>query len=591
MLITRTLLILLLIPLLLLGQSSNSEKLKVLKKHISEHYFTKSTDLKTEFNQAIEIAKELNSDLDLADLYKMQGTTYYFNSQYDKALMSYTMALKLYEKKNNKKGIAGIYNEIGVLYTKDKNYSEALQNLENAKKIAYEIKDTSSICASLNNAGIVYEYTLKFDLALENYNQAINMYEMINDEVGLSYGYENIGAIYLLQKKYNSAIELFNKSLALRKKNKLEQGITISYFYLAETYKELKENNTSRNYYDSSLNKAISIQYTDYIQKNYQALSYLYLIQKDYKMAFEFQIQATKIKDSLLNEQKIKQLSEWQTIYEVERKTSENELLKKTNELNAQKVKNKNFVLLIVSLIFIISFVLAWLFYKNKQHKTAIDTKNKIHLAEQIQREKISHDLHDNVGAQLSYIVSNLDLIDSNEIKNDWIEKRIKSINEMSKQAIVTLRETVWALNNKSISIEQFADKYKSYVIKMSDYIENVAIQFKENIEHDEVLEPNDALHLFRICQEALNNSLKHSNASEINIEFLTNSEYKFIFKLKDNGHGFDEIQAQKKGHYGLQNMKERAKQLGAEFNILTTLGSGTSVEIFIFNQKNTTNE
>lgn len=591
MFLIRLFFILFCFPILLIGQTNNSEKLKTLKKHISEHYFTKSTDLNSDFIQAIELAKELNSELDLADLYKMRGTSYYFNSQYDKALMSYTMALKLYEKINNKKGIAGIYNEIGVLYTKDKNYNEALKNLENAKKIANEIKDTTSLCASLNNAGIVYEYTLKYDLALKNYNQAINMYELIKDEVGLSYGYENIGAIYLLQKKYNSAIELFNKSLALRKKNKLEQGITISYFYLAETYKELKDNSTSSNYYDSSLNKAISIQYTDYIQKNYQALSNLYLNQKDYKMAYEFQIQATKIKDSLLNEQKIKQLSEWQTIYEVERKTNENELLKKTNELNAQKVKNKNFVLLIVSLLFIISIVLAWLFYKNKQHKIANETKNKIHLAEQIQREKISHDLHDNVGAQLSYIVSNLDLINSKEIKNDWIETRIKSINEMSKQAIVTLRETVWALNNKSISIEQFADKYKSYVLKMSDYIENVAFHFQDKIEQDYVLEPNDALQLFRICQEALNNSLKHSKSSEISIVFIANSKYKFGFVLKDNGIGFDQEQALKKGHYGLQNMKERSKQLNAEFNILTHLGTGTNVEIYILNQKNTTNE
>jgi len=579
------------LPFFLMGQVSNSEKLKKIKKHITDNYFTKSVDLNSDFNEAIELAKELNSDLDLADLYKMRGISYYFNSQYDKALMHFTLAIKLYEKRNNKKGIASTYNEIGVLYTKDKNYSEALKNLEKAKKIAFEIRDTTSFCASLNNTGIVYEYTLKYDLALENYKQAIKMYELIDDEVGLSYGFENIGAIYLLQKKFNSAIELFNKSLALRNKNKLDQGITISYFYLAETYKEIKEFNVSNKYYDSSLNKAISIQYTDYVQKNYHALSHLYLIQKDYKMAYEYQIKATKLKDSLLNEQKIKQLSEWQTIYEVERKTSENELLKKTNELNTQKVKNKNYVLIMLSFLFLIGIFSAWLFYKNKQHKIAIETKNKIHLAEQIQREKISHDLHDNVGAQLSYIVSNLELIDQHEIKNETIEKRINSINDMSKQAIITLRETVWALNNKSISIEQFADKYKSYVLKMSDYIDHVSFHFLENIEQNDDLEPNDALQLFRICQEALNNSLKHSNANEITIEFHSTSQYKFIFRLKDNGNGFDEDNAHKKGHYGLQNMKERAKLLNSEFTIDTAIGRGTTIEIIILNQKNTTNE
>ncbi len=157
----------------------------------------------------------------------------------------------------------------------------------------------------------------------------------------------------------------------------------------------------------------------------------------------------------------------------------------------------------------------------------------------------------------------------------------------MSKQAISTLRETVWALNNEHISIESFADKFKAYARKMSDLSEGIRLEFKEEIAHDCILMPNTALHLFRICQEGFSNALKHANCSVISIYIGSDAGSLLVFRLADNGAGFDPEEARRKGHYGLENMAHRAAEVGASYKLSTEKGKGTQIELVL--PKNTT--
>jgi signal transduction histidine kinase len=191
------------------------------------------------------------------------------------------------------------------------------------------------------------------------------------------------------------------------------------------------------------------------------------------------------------------------------------------------------------------------------------------------------------VGAQLSYVVSNLDIAGQEMTREQLDPRRMQAISDMSRQAINTLRETVWALNNESISVESFADKLKGYIRKMSDLTPDMQIDFHEDISVNEQLSPNIALHLFRICQESFSNALKHAGCSHINIRLGSSSDMLFSFSLSDNGKGFDPEEARQKGHYGLDNMKHRAAEVGANYSIVTERNKGTEVRLEL--AKNTT--
>lgn len=287
---------------------------------------------------------------------------------------------------------------------------------------------------------------------------------------------------------------------------------------------------------------------------------------------------ASSLKDSLFDAEKNRVLSELQTQYELDVKNKENSLLKQGNELNRQKLKSNRLLIALIVLVFFISTAFGIIFYKRKQKLVRANTLKVVKEAEQIQRTRISHDLHDHVGAQLSYVVSNLDMARIEIEENKLDPKRIDAINDMSKQAINTLRETVWALNNENISVESFADKFKLYALKMTDMNEQIALHFSESIQGEAVLMPNAALHIFRICQEAFSNALRHGKPSQISIEISSNSKYFFYFKLSDNGMGFVLNQPDKNGHYGMINMQSRAEEIGAVLEIESEIGQGTSI-------------
>ncbi len=84
---------------------------------------------------------------------------------------------------------------------------------------------------------------------------------------------------------------------------------------------------------------------------------------------------------------------------------------------------------------------------------------------------------------------------------------------------------------------------------------------------------------LYWIAQEALNNSLKHAEASQTIVQLTTDDEMAQI-QIADDGKGFDPEAVSAKGGMGLINMRERAERLGAELSITSTLGAGTIVRV-----------
>ena len=568
------------------GETNDTIRLKELENYVIGHYFSKTLHVELYASQAIELAKKLNERSSLAELYRMMGIIQYFNGEYDAALANYLDAVALFKELGNVKGEADTYNEIGNVYRKHNRLKEARDILAKAYALSRSIRDTSGMAKAYNNSGIVAETDNDLKTALRNYEAALVLYEKINDSIGQSYCYENIGGIHMMQKNYHEAETYFQKSLALRQAARLEQAVAMSYHYLGELYQKKGDLQASRDMYYACLAIARRIHYPDMAQKALFSIASNYRQAGDFTKAYDYFEQASILKDSLFNAEKSRQLAELQTRFEVDNQRQENLLLQQSNELNRQAIKNRNLVIFIVIFAFAVLITIALLIYKRRQQHMAVLTQLRIQKAERLQRVRISHDLHDHVGAQLSYVVSNLDIANQ-EIKGRHLEpKRLEAITEMSKQAISTLRETVWALNNESISVESFADKFKVYARKMTD-LSTVKLEFHEDIQRNALLSPNAALHLFRICQEAFTNALKHSECTLICISVRSGADIPFEFELSDNGKGFDPEEAGSKGHYGLKNMKHRAEEVGAVYTLSTHLGKGTVISLRL--KENTT--
>jgi tetratricopeptide (TPR) repeat protein len=283
------------------------------------------------------------------------GYIYKTISEYDKAIEYYQRALKISEEINEDRQTANIMNRIGSVYSKIGNNNKALEYFKLSLKIREEVGYTWGVAGSLNNIGSVYNKLNKNDLALEYFFKALEINEELGNTQWKSYNLNNIGSTFKLKGEYSKALQYFTKSLKIKEKRGDKKGIANTYTGIGELYILLKNYNKAIEYFIKSLYLAEEIGVKDKIRDCYLSLSETYSLTGDYKKALEYSNLYSAIKDSILNDEKFKTITEIQTKYETEKKEKENELLKKDLSI---KEKNEQILLFKQGLMFVIILAL-----------------------------------------------------------------------------------------------------------------------------------------------------------------------------------------------------------------------------------------
>ncbi len=193
-------------------------------------------------------------------------------------------------------------------------------------------------------------------------------------------------------------------------------------------------------------------------------------------------------------------------------------------------------------------------------------------------RSKIAADLHDDIGAGLTEIAIMGEVISQklDQRSKKLVGRELRSIGNTSRGLIDSMSDIVWLVNPRRDSLFDLVSRLgNSY----TELLNARGIHFKiENLEilKNIQLEMEYRQHLFLIFKEAINNSLKYSNASEIFLNaFLSGKRIKM--QLFDNGKGFDPNEPTLGN--GVKNMKERAERIGGALLIKSGIGEGTMVE------------
>src|SRR5690606_35314151 len=203
-----------------------------------------------------------------------------------------------------------------------------------------------------------------------------------------------------------------------------------------------------------------------------------------------------------------------------------------------------------------------------------IESQN--HLQEQ--RLAISRDLHDNIGAQLSFIVSAIDTIKYYIAdKNEKLTGKLDNIGAFAKETIQELRDTIWAMNKAGITLADLQSRIANFIekAKQSQLKTHISVVVDKSISADLKFTALQGLNIFRIIQEATSNALKYAEAGHVNIHVAKEGNG-IRFTVRDDGSGFVENEVE--AGNGLQNMRKRAGELGSELELLPVLGEETTV-------------
>jgi ligand-binding sensor domain-containing protein/two-component sensor histidine kinase len=191
-------------------------------------------------------------------------------------------------------------------------------------------------------------------------------------------------------------------------------------------------------------------------------------------------------------------------------------------------------------------------------------------------RAKLAADLHDNIGSSLTEISIWSEII-RKRIKNPEkdIEKSLQMISNNSRNLIDNMSDIVWLVNPKRDTLYDLILRLRDTYSELSSY---TSISFKsENIKALEkvTLSIEHRQHLYLIFKEAINNSITHSNCTEISLDAFVKGR-KLEMVLSDNGSGFN--QEGQRGN-GLENIKNRAKTIGGVLSINSEPGKGTTIK------------
>ena len=206
------------------------------------------------------------------------------------------------------------------------------------------------------------------------------------------------------------------------------------------------------------------------------------------------------------------------------------------------------------------------------------ETQNKL----QDQRLKISRDLHDNIGAQLTFIISSIENLQYGfEIKNEKLTKKLKGISAFTKETIYELRDTIWAMNKSEISLEDLQTRISNFVENANTHSGNINFKFilKDTVLNSTIFSSVTGMNVYRIVQESINNTIKYSEAKNVTVEIFQNKE-QLVIKVVDDGKGFDITKAGDGN--GLNNIKKRAKDIKATLNINSKINVGTEIELYV---------
>ncbi|WP_288448418.1 histidine kinase [uncultured Chryseobacterium sp.] len=185
------------------------------------------------------------------------------------------------------------------------------------------------------------------------------------------------------------------------------------------------------------------------------------------------------------------------------------------------------------------------------------------------ERERISHDMHDDLGAGISALKLQAEFLkqraEDEDLKSD-IDELLKTSEEMN----LSMREMLWSLNSGNDTLGSFIDYAKSYARNFLKKTTIVLHIENENVTSETTITTEQRRNLFLCLKEALNNAYKHSRSDKLTLSFIQ-QEKEFMMKISDNGVGIDPENPEGNG---LRNMKRRMQEQNGHCEVTTENGT-----------------
>jgi signal transduction histidine kinase len=439
----------------------------------------------------------------------------------EKAIYYLKKAEKIAEEGNFEEGKMQVYFELGAIYHKfaEKEHNKidlALDYEQRAYELSIKLNHKVYQAATSHAIANIYSDFLKdYDKALKFGAESLEYAKQTGDPKMMTAALSSISNIYLVQKQYRECEEAASKAWAID-----STGIY--------TGKDLLRNIILSGIAMGNSDKA------------------LYFLNK-YDNFVNTQIDQSS--RDIMADMEIK--------YETEKKETRIAALEKE-----QKLYTGLGIAIVVALLSFIGFLI----YRHRSEKKLVAVRAALN-AEKAERDLIARDLHDSVSSLLSVIKNNMDLYSASECKET---NYYNNAYEVLGKSITELRRVVYHLKSFILTKEGLTaalDDFCRFIPKAEFYFNGIGRRFDSDKEYV----------LYDCTCELINNALKHSGASRIDIHLNIGDQAVYI-SVSDNGSGFD--QKSVTSGIGLENIRSNLSAFGGHLDILSEPDKGTEANV-----------
>jgi two-component system, NarL family, sensor kinase len=566
-----------------LGSREDSVKMNA-NYQLAKNYLRVSLDSSEMFSKAaVALAKKLHHLKIEAECYALLGAAQKYRGEYETAIKYHLQALALKEKYNDDYGRSITLNDIGIVYKNLHRYEEALSYYKRSLEYAYKAKQLVSIAMLHNNIATIYSEKQQYDSAKYYLGKALPVAYQSKDSNAVVTVLSNLGEVNGSTKNHAEALNYFYQCLPIDKAFDDKYGIITDYTDIGGALMNLRQFDKAKAYLDSAL---VIADEENFLKEKTEVLSSLityYTVKGDLEKAGELSSQLAVLKDSTMNMEIHKNISELSTKYET---------AKKEKELQQQQFENTRKQYWITGLLslLVLGSLLAFSYYKRyrlaQQKKLQEEIMKQQDMAtraviqaEENERKRIAGDLHDGVGQIMSAAKMNLSSIESrlhfaaDEDKLAF-EKIVNLVDESCKEVRSVshnMMPNALLKSGLSSAVKEFIDKIDSRVLQVNLYSEGLNERLDNNVETV----------LYRVVQECVNNVIKHSGADKLDISLIKDGDG-IAATIEDNGKGFVVAEKEKQGGIGLKNIRTRIEYLKGTVDFDSAPGKGTLVAIHV---------
>lgn len=574
-------------------------------------------------------AYTINWEVGVGDAYNSIGVYYQQNAVADSAYKNLIQAITIRKKLGLQKKLASSYDNLGMVFRDNEIMDSAYHYLFKALNLRIETGDDEGLSKSYNSLGVLYDLQGEYDSAIAYFSRNIDFYKHNGSQLQLGKTYNNLAAAYqnkndcknsyafsklaieiaqqedfgdlltqtlpnyalaqLCRGETNAAFNSITQAIKLDLANEDNYELCDDYLTYAEMLVQISDSKNAIN----TLNNVLTITDTiDYISARIaalKALSELYKKNNNYALALKTTEEIAFLEDSLNAHIRETSIAIQKVVLQTESVIKENKKNKEEKISDRRKIRG---LIIAISTIIVITVILLLQQRRisrkqsqlqSKQIKTLLSDQelksiNTMLEVQETERKRIAEDLHDGVGSILStvkmYFTSLNDKMDDYQQENReqydkanvLLDKAVEEVRQISHNLVSGILMKFGlapALRDLCATIDGTGQlKTSLSIFGLDDRIENTI-----------------EIAVYRIIQELLSNTMKHSKASEVTIS-LTRLNNHLNIMVEDNGKGFD-TQAINSG-IGLKNIRSRVEKLSGKINFDSVIGRGTIVIVEI---------